>query len=70
MISHDVKLNEQSIETIYQKRCDVEVFQKNIKLSKARANSPAKITKAQSNPIFIACYSKIRVSIPMILHYA
>ncbi|MCK5818847.1 MAG: hypothetical protein KAH18_06260, partial [Psychromonas sp.] len=45
LISNSVKLDKQSIETIYQKRWRVEVFHKNIKLSTALAKSPSKTKK-------------------------
>ncbi|MCK5819417.1 MAG: transposase, partial [Psychromonas sp.] len=54
LISNDIELDKQSIETIYQKRWKVEVFHKNIKSNTGLAKSPAKTKKTQSNHIFMS----------------
>jgi hypothetical protein len=52
LISNDIELDKESIETIYQKRWKVEVFHKNIKSNTGLAKSSAK--KTQSNHIFMS----------------
>jgi len=54
LISNDIELDKESIETIYQKRWKVEVFHKNIKSNTGLAKSPAKKEKTQSNHIFMS----------------
>ena len=54
MISNDIELDKESIETIYQKRWKVEAFHKNIKSNTGLAKSPAKAEKTQSNHIFMS----------------
>ena len=54
MISNDIELEKESVETIYQKRWKVEVFHKNIKSNTGLAKSPAKKEKTQSNHIFMS----------------
>ena len=54
LISNDIELNKDDIETIYQKRWKVEVFHKNIKSNTGLAKSPAKKELTQSNHIFMS----------------
>jgi hypothetical protein len=54
LISTDIGLKKESMETIYQKRWKVEVFHKNIKSNTGVAKSPAKKVKTQSNHIFMS----------------
>ena len=54
LISNDIELEKESMETIYQKRWKVEVFHKNIKSNTGLAKSPAKKEKTQSNHIFMS----------------
>ncbi|MCK5818687.1 MAG: hypothetical protein KAH18_05425 [Psychromonas sp.] len=54
MISNEIELGKESIETIYQKRWKVDVFHKNIKLSSALVKSPAKSKRTQFNHIFMS----------------
>jgi hypothetical protein len=54
LISNDIELDKESIETIYQKRWKVEVFHKNIKSNTSLAKSPPKKEKTQSNHIFMS----------------
>ncbi|MCK5818842.1 MAG: hypothetical protein KAH18_06235 [Psychromonas sp.] len=61
MINTGVKLDKQSIETSYQKLWNVEVFHKNIKLSTARANSPAQTKNTQGHPIFMSLIVTVKL---------
>jgi len=61
LISNDIKLDKDSIETIYQKRWKVEVFHKNIKSNRALAKSPAKTKKTQSNHIFMSLLATVKL---------
>ncbi|MCK5818864.1 MAG: hypothetical protein KAH18_06345 [Psychromonas sp.] len=61
MISNDVKLDKQSIEAIYQKQWQIEVFHKNIKLSIALVESPVKTKKTQSHPIFMSLLATVKL---------
>jgi len=54
LISNDIELDKESMETIYQKRWKVEVFHKNIKSNTGLAKSPAKRERTQSNHIFMS----------------
>jgi len=54
LISNDIELDKESMETIYQKRWKVEVFHKNIKSNTGLAKSPAKKERTQSNHIFMS----------------
>jgi hypothetical protein len=53
----DLDLNEDALETIYQKRWKVEVFHKTLKSHAALAKSPTKRVRTQSNHIFMAIYA-------------
>ena len=59
LISNSVKLDKQSIETIYQKRWRVEVFHKNIKLSTAPSN-----TKNTEQSYFSVIAGNCEVGVP------
>ncbi|WP_094752206.1 IS701 family transposase [Psychromonas sp. CD1] len=61
LISNDVELDKDAIETIYQKRWKVEVFHKNIKSNTALAKSPAKTIKTQSNHIFMSLLATVKL---------
>ena len=61
LISNDIELDKQSIETIYQKRWKVEVFHKNIKSNTGLAKSPAKTKKTQSNHIFMSLLATVKL---------
>jgi len=61
LISNDIKLEKNAIETIYQKRWKVEVFHKNIKSNTGLAKSPAKKEKTQSNHIFMSLVATARL---------
>ncbi|QUM88139.1 transposase [Moritella sp. 36] len=54
LISNDIELNKESMETIYKKRWKVEVFHKNLKSNTGLSTSLAKKVKAQSNHIFMS----------------
>jgi hypothetical protein len=54
LISNDIELDKESMESIYQKRWKVEVFHKNIKSNTELAKSSAKKIKTQSNHIFMS----------------
>ncbi len=54
LISNDIELDKESMETIYQKRWKVEVFHKNIKSNTGLAKSPTKKERTQSNHIFMS----------------
>jgi hypothetical protein len=49
------------IESIYQKRWQVEVFHKSLKSNAHIAHSPAHVVKTQSNHIFISIYSVFKL---------
>ena len=61
LISNDIELDKESLETIYQKRWKVEVFHKNIKSNTALAKSPAKTKKTQSNHIFMSLLATVKL---------
>ena len=61
MISNDHKFDKQSIETIYQKRCKVEVFHKNIKYNTTLAGSHAKTKNTQRSPIFMSLLATVKL---------
>ena len=61
LISNDIELDKDSIETIYQKRWKVEVFHKNIKSNTALAKSPAKTPKTQGNHIFMSLLATVKL---------
>ncbi|MCK5817761.1 MAG: hypothetical protein KAH18_00615 [Psychromonas sp.] len=60
MLSNDVILDKQSIETLYQKRCKVEPFNKNMKSYTALAKSPGKTKKTQSILIFMSLLATVK----------
>ena len=51
------------METIYQKRWNVEVFHKNIKSNTALANSPTSTIRTQSNHFFMSIYASAKLEI-------
>nr|WP_022940512.1 transposase [Psychromonas hadalis] len=61
LMSNDVELDKDAIETIYQKRWKVEVLHKNIKSNTALAKSPVKTIKTQSNPIFMSLLATVKL---------
>uniref|UniRef100_A0A6A7G527 IS701 family transposase n=1 Tax=Hirondellea gigas TaxID=1518452 RepID=A0A6A7G527_9CRUS len=61
LISNDIELDKDAIETIYQKRWKVEVFHKNIKSNTALAKSPAKTIRTQSNHIFMSLLATVKL---------
>ena len=61
LVSNDIELNKDDIETIYQKRWNVEVFHKNIKSNTGLAKSPAKKERTQSNHIFMSLIATARL---------
>ena len=61
LISNDVELDKDAIETIYQKRWKVEIFHKNIKSNTGLAKSPAKTIKTQSNHIFMSLLATVKL---------
>ncbi|MCK5893564.1 MAG: transposase, partial [Endozoicomonadaceae bacterium] len=64
LISNDVELDKQSIETIYQKRWKVEVFHKNIKSNTGLAKSPAKTKKDTEQPYFHVITGNCEMRVP------
>jgi len=63
LISNDLDLTTTKMETIYQKRWNVEVFHKNIKSNTALAKSPTSTIRTQSNHIFMSIYASAKLEI-------
>jgi len=63
LITNDLDLTATKIETIYQKRWNVEVFHKNIKSNTALAKSPTSTICTQSNHIFMSIYASAKLEI-------
>jgi hypothetical protein len=63
LISNDLDLTTTKMETIYQKRWNVEVFHKNIKSNTALAKSPTSTIRTQSNHVFMSIYASAKLEI-------
>jgi len=61
LITNDLELTNNEIETTYKKRWKVEVFHKNIKSNTALAKSPTKVVRTQSNHIFMSLCAAARL---------
>ena len=61
LISNDLELTQDTLETTYKKRWNVEVFHKNIKSNTALAKSPTKVIRTQSNHIFMSLYAAAKL---------
>ncbi|MDQ7005501.1 MAG: hypothetical protein Q9N67_11530 [Ghiorsea sp.] len=57
LITNDLNLTKETLETTYKKRWKVEVFHKNIKSNTALAKSPTKVKRTQSNHVFMSLYA-------------
>jgi len=68
LITNDLDLTTSKMETIYQKRWNVEVFHKNIKSNTALAKSPTSTIRTQSNHVFMSIYASAKLEILAIKH--
>jgi len=63
LVTNDLDLKTDNMETIYQKRWSVEVFHKNIKSNTALAKSPTSTIRTQSNHIFMSIYASAKLEL-------
>jgi len=63
LITNDLNLNKNDLETTYKKRWKVEVFHKNIKSNTGLAKSPTKVKRTQSNHVFMSLYAAAKLEI-------
>ncbi len=61
LITNDLNLTKDTLETIYKKRWKVEVFHKNIKSNASLAKSPTKVPRTQSNHVFLSLYAAAKL---------
>lgn len=61
LITNDLTLTKDTLETIYKKRWKVEEFHKNIKSNTALAKSPTKVKRTQSNHVFMSLYAAAKL---------
>jgi len=61
LITNDLNLTQDTLETTYKKRWKVEVFHKNIKSNTALAKSPTKVERTQSNHVFMSLFSAAKL---------
>ena len=63
LISNDLELTQNTLETTYKKRWSVEVFHKNIKSNTGLAKSPTKVIRTQSNHVFMSIYAAAKLEV-------
>jgi len=63
LVTNDLDLKTNNMETIYQKRWSVEVFHKNIKSNTALAKSPTSTIRTQSNHVFMSIYASAKLEL-------
>jgi len=63
LVTNDLDLKTDNMETIYQKRWSVEVFHKNIKSNTALAKSPTSTIRTQSNHVFMSIYASAKLEL-------
>ncbi len=68
LICSDTTLDEDKIQTIYQKRWKIEEYHKSIKQNTAVGKSPTKIVKTQSNHIFLSILAFFKLETLKIKH--
>ena len=68
LVSSDLNLTYDQIITIYQKRWNVEVFNKSIKSNTSLSQSPTKTVNTQSNHIFASIYAAFKLEILKLKH--
>lgn len=69
LVCSDLKLTYDQIITIYQKRWNVEIFQKSIKSNTSLSKSPTRTIKTQSNHIFASIYAAFKLEILKLKHH-
>jgi len=63
LVTNDLNLKTDEMETIYQKRWSVEIFHKNIKSNTALAKSPTFTIRTQSNHVFMSIYAAVKLEL-------
>jgi hypothetical protein len=61
LVSNEVSLTSDRFETLYKKRWSVEVYHKSLKQNASIGSSPAHTVRTQSNHIFAALYSFVKL---------